>query len=191
MCKCGGADEHLHQVGEAKNLVQFIDIPKCSALNVTKTTMTNLNSILQKEPQQSCYLESDADDQILLKIAMGGSCKIKAIAVQSNATRLRCYVNNESFDFSSSGLNPQQEWMLLSMDSEMIEYPTKVFKFSNVSHLSLLFEGDCKSRICGIKLLGDALDLKRGPVITDYELRPNVSDHKTGGLFNVQSHNRF
>lgn len=189
MCKCGGADEHLHEVTMAKDLVQFIDIPKCSALNITNATRCNLVQVLKTEGKG--FIESDVDDQILVKIVLASNCKIKAVAVQSDAAKLKCFVNNEFADFSTP--NPQQEWGLLQMDSQMIEYPTKIFKFSNVSHLTLLFEGGNgkKSKIYGIKLLGDALNIKRGPVIADYELRPNVSDHKTGGLFDVESHNRF
>lgn len=186
MCKCGGADEHLHEVTVTKDLVQFIDLPKCSALNITKATQVNLAHVLKNDSK--CFIESDVDDQLLVKVILSGNCKINAVAVQSDAANLKCFVNNECADFSTP--NPQQEWNLLQVDSQMIEYPTKIFKFSNVCHLTLLFEGG-SSKVYGIKLLGDSLNTKRGPVIADYELRPNVSDHKTGGLFDVESHNRL
>lgn len=189
MCKCGGADEHLHEVSETKNLINFIDLPKCTAVNVSKNSTNNLLKVLQADNSKQIFIESNVDDQILVKLVMASSCKIKAIAVQSDAKKLKCFVNNESADFSSS--NPQQEWSLLSIDTAMIEYPTKIFKFSNVSHLNLLFEGTYVTKIYRITLLGDSLNTKRGPVIADYELSPNVSDHKTGGLFDVKCHNRF
>lgn len=188
MCKCGGADQHLHEVSVAKNLVQYIDLSKCSTLNATRATQPNIQRILNEDPNSSCFIQSDVDDQLLVKVVMTTNCKIKAIAVQSDASKLKCFLNNESADFNTP--NPQQKWSLLAFESEMIEYPTKIFKFSNIAHLSLLFEGG-KSRVFGIKIVGDALNTKRAPVIADYELKPNVSDHKTGGLFDVESQNRF
>lgn len=189
----------MHQVSVNKSLLKFIDLSQTIALNSTKKTEVNLAKIFTAEPKEQVYLASDAGDQLMVKISLHGFCKIKAIAVQTDATKLKAFVNDEKIGFGGSSLpNPQQEWELgVGLEGQLVEYPTKVYKFSHVSFLSLLFEGQrtttpTTTRIHGIRLLGEAMDLSRGPVIANYELRPQLSDHKTGsGLFDVQSGNQY
>lgn len=65
MCRCEGADEHIHgQSDQKKNLVKFIDIPKCSALNILKNDAL-LEDIFNENNNETLYLQSDVDDQIL------------------------------------------------------------------------------------------------------------------------------
>lgn len=190
MCKCGGADEHNHQVTEqSKNLVKFIDLPKCKILN------SKHPELLEKsltDPENSKYLQSDLDNEILVKVSFNSNIKLKAIAIKSNANSLKCFTNNENLSFSScQTTTPQQSWSLVDIEG-VVEYPTKIFKFSNLTCVTLLFENPIEPiKIFYIGFMGDVLDLKRAPVIADYELRPNLSDHKTGGLFDVEFQNRF
>ena len=72
----------------------------------------------------------------------------------------------------------------------MVEYAVKVYKFSNCGSVTLLIEGGRgdKTALKYLGFMGEVLDLKRGPVVANYELKPNVADHKTGGLFSTTSH---
>jgi hypothetical protein len=190
MCKCGGADEHNHQITEqTKNLVKFIDLPKCKILNSKQPELLEKALI---NPENENYMQSDLDNEILIRILFNSNIKLKAIAIRSNAKSLKCFTNNENLSFSScQTTTPQQAWSLVDFEG-VVEYPTKIFKFSNVSSLTLLLEDPSEPiKIFYIGFIGDVLDLKRAPVIADYELRPNLSDHKTGGLFDVEFSNRF
>jgi hypothetical protein len=190
MCKCSGADEHNHQITEhSKNLVKFVDLPKCKIFNSKHPTL--LEKVLC-DPDNSNFLQSDLDNEILINISFNSNVKLKAIAIKSNAKSLKCFTNNENLSFSSCHTtNPQQSWSLVDIEG-VVEYPTKIFKFSNISSLTLLFESSVEQiKIFYVGFMGDVLDLKRAPVIADYELRPNLSDHKTGGLFDVDYSNRF
>ena len=192
MCKCGGADEHNHGITteQTKNLFKFIDQPKCRVFNAKNPDL--LEKVLGNS-ENSSYLQSDIDGEILVKVQFNSNVKLKSIAIKSNAKTLKCYINNENLTFSSCQTTAtQQEWNLIDLGSVVVEYPTKIYKFSNVAHLTLLFENHSEhTQIYYIGFMGDALDLKRTPVIADYELRPNLSDHKTGSLFDVDFPNRF
>jgi hypothetical protein len=191
MCKCGGSDEHNHQITEqTKNLFKFIDVPKCKVFNIKNAAL--LEKVLGKQ-ENSSALQSDTDSEILFKVQFVSNVKLKAIAIKSNAKSLKCFVNNESLSFSSClNTTAQQEWVLVDDESVILEYPTKIYKFSNVGHLTLLLGNESEeTKIYYIGFMGDVLDLRRTPVIADYELRPNLSDHKTGGLFDVDFSNRL
>jgi PITH domain-containing protein len=200
MCRCGGADEHVHgeraQPPQVKNLRPLVT--NAGALNYTLAVFEDVLDILDlAKATSTSYIISSADDQLMIKVSFSGPVKLRDIQLIPHAnhspTTMRAYVNQDTLDFSSlSRATLSQGWTLLGGSAgEMVEYPTRPFKFSNVSHLTLLFENKdaAKSALCYIGLMGE-ISGPRAAVQTSYELRPNPALHKTGGLFDsVQARN--
>lgn len=204
MCQCGGGADHQHgavaETPVVRSLHPYIDLETIKCLNAKKPT--NVESVFRGTFQAptSAWLESDTDAQIILKIAFQGLMKIKSISLHcctdnSAPAELSVFINQPDLDFSSiEGKTPTQSWPLVSPASqsgtEPIEYPTKVFKFSNVSHLTLFIPrnfGAPTTKIGYIGIFGEFLLSKTNPIITKYELLPNPSDHKKEELMGTAS----
>jgi hypothetical protein len=200
MCQCGGADEHGHGRGpmpaHVKNLRPLVH--SLTALNYRLSNDGHpLSQLLDNdEPKagDAFWVESAVDDQLLVKVSFSGSVRLRALQLRlqdhTPPSRLRAFVNQNSLDFSSLSSIAQatQQWSLpQSNTSDLLEYPVKPFKFSNVSHLSLLFENERgpKSAVAYIGFTGELLG-HRAIIQAEYEVRPQVADHRTtGGLFDV------
>lgn len=195
MCQCGRGADHQHgavvETPVIRSLHPYIDLATIKCLNSKKPT--NVESVFRASFQAptTSWLESDTDAQIIIKILFEGLMKIKSICLhcptdESAPSELLAFTNQPDLDFASiEGKTPTQKWDLVAPMSqnttEPIDYPTKVFKFGNVSHLTLFiprnFGAPC-TRIGYIGIFGEFLLNKTNPIITKYELVPNPSDHK-------------
>ncbi|GAA5859991.1 hypothetical protein JCM8547_003048 [Rhodosporidiobolus lusitaniae] len=90
------------------------------------------------------WLESDADEQLLLQIPLNQSARIRALrlttlpsSVQFAPKTLRLYVNEPSVDFDSS-MEPTQEIVLDEEQAKGLKaVELKFVRFQNVNHLSI------------------------------------------------------
>lgn len=67
--------------------------------------------------------------------------KVKAISLMpSECSKLQVWVNDPFISFNNNKA-PTQEWNLVqpTFSDKSVKYPTKISKFSNVNHLTLLF----------------------------------------------------
>ncbi len=130
--------------------------------------------------------------------------KIKSICIHTSEDskapkEMRAFVNMPDLDFSSiDKKTAAQQWHMVASSQmkpgQPIEYNTKIFKFSNVSHLTLYFpasQGSDTLEISYIGLFGEFLLNKANPIITNYELVPNPSDHKKGELMETSVNQAF
>lgn len=167
---------------QVKDLRQFV--ADVHTLNARLPLGTNAHHVLDNA-EGAWSMQSLSDGQILVKIGFSGSVKLRALRLRSDSCHLlKAFTNAPTLDFTTIPAKAAQEWRLLSTDSigEIMEYPVKPFKFANVSHLALLFESHLTARISYVGFTGELLGT-RTPVQADYELRPQLADHKTGGLF--------
>jgi len=109
------------------------------------------------------YVESDADEQLILFIPFTGSVKLKSISIKAGPenscpSKLKAYINREDIDFDTvESFTATQEWELVSTN-EIVEYPTRLTKMYNVRNLTLYFPenfGDDVTRISYIGLKGE------------------------------------
>eukprot|EP00884_Botryococcus_braunii_P008180 jgi/Botrbrau1/17363/Bobra.0015s0104.1 len=137
-------------------------------------------------------LESNDDDpELLIHVPFDGHVKIKAICViggsdRSAPSELRAYVNRDGLDFSTvNELAPVQKWDLQESGGAQLEYPTQVAKFSGVHCVDLHFPcnfGADSTKIHFIGFKGEHTQVRREAVVTTYEAKPNVADHKLPGI---------
>ena len=77
------------------------------------------------------FIESDADEQLLLVIPFTGSVKLKSIIVKGPAgeahpSKMKAFTNRDDIDFDNvEQLPAQQEWELTEDTAAAIEYPTR------------------------------------------------------------------
>ncbi len=105
----------------------------------------------------------------------------------SSPRAMRAFVNMPSLDFASveaSAGKEAQAWEGLVEGGALIMYPTRVFKFSSVNHLTLYLPsnhgGQPRTRLSFVGLYGDFGQTRVGVVNAVYETKPMVADHKVG-----------
>lgn len=86
MCRCGGAGDHEH--GIAKEIIQIhslfdhVDFEKSHCLNIRKSG--DLRQVFREKFEDSsvkeAFLESDADQQIIIKIQYA-SCNLNNLII--------------------------------------------------------------------------------------------------------------
>ncbi|CAO3671023.1 unnamed protein product [Umbelopsis vinacea] len=133
------------------------------------------------------FVESDADEQLIIFIPFTGSVKLRSICLRSGhgdyaPSKLKIYTNKDGIDFDDvNDLQPVQEYDLVRGSDDVVEYTTRSTKFSNVRNITLFFpenygEDTTILRFLGFK--GEWSEIKRDPVITIYEASANPADHK-------------
>ncbi|KAF9194784.1 hypothetical protein BGZ50_005824 [Haplosporangium sp. Z 11] len=136
-------------------------------------------------------VESDADEQLILRIPFTGLVKLKSISLRAEPgetapRKMKAFVNRDDLDFDNAESTvPTQEWDLVE-DSygQVAEYNTRVAKFTSIRNLTLYFSenfGGDTTKISFIGLKGEFSVLKKDPIITVYELQANPADHKVPG----------
>ncbi|KAH6571922.1 hypothetical protein BASA50_009965 [Batrachochytrium salamandrivorans] len=185
--------------GEEVTLFSQIDLDSVRCLN--EATQGSARKVFRPWHQrfdESEYIESDADEQLIIFIPFTGSVKLKSIALLgfNDATapsNMKVFINRQDIDFDSvESTGCQQEWDLIETvpRNSIPEYPTRMAKFANVRNLTLFiptnFGGSGMTRIRYIGLKGEWTPINKDPIITIYELAANPADHKTktGGTTN-------
>lgn len=169
MCKCGGATSHEHglvpETVQKKSLHPYIDFNGVTCLNAKKTHLADLPKILRATfyPALNVVLESDTDQQLLLKIryyqqglyaflctimdSFSGLVKVKGIIIYSEAdftspSEMKAFTNSPDLDFVSAESRPAtQTWQLVapsSITAEPIEYATKYILCCDLKYNRLL-----------------------------------------------------
>ncbi|KAL8709475.1 MAG: hypothetical protein Q9220_005858 [cf. Caloplaca sp. 1 TL-2023] len=131
------------------------------------------------------FLESDADEQLLISVPFTGVVKLHSILIRSSTDSsapktLKLFINRDDLDFSTAAdLQPTQS-MELSQTSEIQDLPVKRALFGNTYNINLFVEdnyGEDVTRIFWIGFKGDFMNLNREPVEVLYEKAANPKDH--------------
>lgn len=134
------------------------------------------------------YLESDADDQLIIRIPFTGQVKLRSLLLKAGPTdqtpaALHLYPNLDNLDFeeASQGTHPApaQKLESIAVSRDVIEYPLRTAKLSAVRSLTIFVPssvgGSDTSRIYFLGLRGEWQDLRReGPTNIIYEAAPQV-----------------
>ncbi|KAH7919369.1 DUF1000-domain-containing protein [Leucogyrophana mollusca] len=180
-------------VGPNDNLFPHIDRDNVVALNSSGSGPEVIKSWDQRNSE--VFLESDADDQLILRIPFTGSVKLRALILKAGPTnqtpnKVALFANQQSLDFSDVADRKATQEFEVVQTADACEYAVKAAKFSNISSLALFFpsaQGADTTRIYYVGLLGHWSERKANPVITVYETQANIADHEkiqgTDGAF--------
>lgn len=143
-----------------------------------------------KRNDESDYLESDADDQLIIRIPFIGGVKLRSLVIKASPedqtpSEIHVYSNLETLDFeeaSNGTVQPTQKLQSIAVTREVVTYPLKTAKFNNVRSITLFVPsslGGDTSRIYFIGFKGEWLGNQRreGPTNIVYESAPQVKDH--------------
>jgi hypothetical protein len=136
------------------------------------------------------YIDSDADDQLIIRVPFIGSVKLRSLVIKASPSEytpneIHIFSNLESLDFEeASNETPPatQKLQSVAVSRDAVTYPLKAAKFNNVRSITLFIPsslGGDKSRIYSIGFRGDWLGNQRreGPSNIVYESSPQVKDH--------------
>lgn len=179
--------DHAHddeEGGEAWSLYTKVDPNQCIALN--EALPNSLPNILRAWHQRCDptlpTLRSDADEQLLLKIAFVTPVNIRSLCFigsgdMENPATVKAFVNVEIMDFPLAETKKSvQTFQLVERNVDgAVEYPTKYTRFQNVSTLWLFISHNFGADYTDIRYLGfkgTYTNYKREAVHTVYESRP-------------------
>ncbi|KAJ3744212.1 galactose-binding domain-like protein [Lentinula detonsa] len=193
---CAHEHDHDHDdhdslsTGAQDNLYQYIDRANVMALNADDNCKGS-DAIKPwhertSEDKVISFVESEADDQLIIRIPFTGSVKLRSVLLKTGPADLTplkvvLFANEDNLDFQDvADRKPTQEFDI-AQGREVGEYAVKTAKFPNVSSLTLFFpssQGAETVRIYYIGLLGTWTERKSNPVITVYEAQANLADHQ-------------
>ncbi|GBE88439.1 DUF1000-domain-containing protein [Sparassis latifolia] len=183
--------DHDHDIPETQghrdNLFSRINRDHVVALNAASPgkgpeVIKPWNERLDEET----YIESDADDQMIIRVPFTGSVKLRALLLKAGPAdqtpaRVALYSNFEHADFSAlSDRKPTQEFSI-AQGRQVGEYHVMPAKFPTVTSVTLFFpesQGADSTRIYYVGFLGQWSERKNEAVVTVYEAQPNLADHE-------------
>ncbi|GAA5860040.1 hypothetical protein JCM1840_001853 [Sporobolomyces johnsonii] len=197
-CSCG--DEAAHQAALTLNfLYEQIDTDKVIALNAEEGKEGKI--VIRpwdQRNQEEEWLESDADEQLILQIPFTGSVKLRTILVKAGPAgftpdKMQVFANQQ-LDFDEATSTDVTQSFDVAVTREVVEYAVRPAKFPSVQSLTLFFpsnHGEDTTRISFIGFKGEYSPLTRDPIITVYEAQANPADHaKIPGL-DTTAHSRL
>ncbi|KAJ6521348.1 DUF1000-domain-containing protein [Mycena vulgaris] len=180
--------DHEHDasdLGPKDNLFSQIDRDNVVAMNASAPGSTVIKPWHDRLDEEK-FIESDADDQMIIRIPFTGSVKLRALLLKTGPAdqtpaNVVLFSNEDSFDFSDvADKTPVQEFAV-AQGRDVGEYALRPAKFSNVSSVSLFFpasQGADATRIYYVGFLGHWTERKSSAVVTVYEAQANLADHE-------------
>ncbi|KYO25786.1 PITH domain-containing protein 1 [Alligator mississippiensis] len=141
----------------------------------------------EERGDRSQFVESDEDEELLFNVPFTGNVKLKAVVVMgdddgTHPAEMRLFKNTPHMSFDDAAREPDQMFSLNRDITGVLEYPTKIARFSNVYHLSIHISknfGAETTKIFYIGLKGEWTEARRHEVtICNYEAAANPADHK-------------
>ncbi|KAF8896495.1 galactose-binding domain-like protein [Infundibulicybe gibba] len=177
--------DHPSETGSKDNLFQHIDRSNVVALNASGQGPEVIKP-WHERLDESKALESDADDQMIIRIPFTGSVKLRSLLLKTGPagqtpSKVALFVNEPSLDFDDiSDRTPIQEFDI-PQGREVGEYSIRTAKCSNVSSVTLFFpasQGSDTIQLYYAGFMGVWSERKTNPVITVYETQANLADHE-------------
>ncbi|GAA6063140.1 hypothetical protein JCM10212_001188 [Sporobolomyces blumeae] len=191
-CSCGDEDSHTKLEGQLTFLYPFVDKDKVVALNAQLDSVPPHVVIRpwDQRDRDEEWLESDADEQLILRIPFTGSVKLRSILIKAGPggftpDKMQVFANRQ-LDFDEATSTEVTQSFDVAATNQVAEYVVRPAKFPSVTSLTLFFpsnHGEDTTRISFVGFRGEYTPLKRDPIITVYEAQANPADHaKIPGL---------
>ncbi|KIM30979.1 hypothetical protein M408DRAFT_65529 [Serendipita vermifera MAFF 305830] len=193
-----GGHSHSHDAPlediPRETLYSIIDHQNVLALNVVQ--QNNILKPWEDRNDESVYLESDEDTgaEMMIKIPFAdSSAKLLSMLVKSGpgeqtASVIKLFVNEDNLDFDDVANRPASQEFEIPISREVGEYQLRPAKFSNVRTLTIYIpdaQGADSVRLYYLGFTGSFQKMTNQPIITVYESRPQLADHKNTGIHEV------
>ena len=145
------------------DLADHIDWSACEVLNAAGSS--SVRNVLEQglRDQQEMLLESDADEQLLIKIAFTSLVKIDSLQVDAPGdgrapSSVKLLVGRPALGFEDAEALPSEQEVELLSGSLGQRIDLKLVKFTNVEHLNMFVPGNQgdtdTTAIAGLRLWG-------------------------------------
>ncbi|EDQ92554.1 uncharacterized protein MONBRDRAFT_13362 [Monosiga brevicollis MX1] len=172
---CDDHDEHPER-GVQSSLFDAIDLPHVTCLNEAASgSIRNVFKPYHEREDRTTWVESDADEQLIVHIPFTGDVKLKSITViaedgDEHPTRMVAFKNRDDIDFDNADSAPSDQTWQMNPDPEgRHPYETLIAKFNGLRSLTLYFPecvaGDV-TKIYYIGLSGECKTVVRRSLIT-------------------------
>ncbi|GAA5844371.1 hypothetical protein JCM3766R1_006371 [Sporobolomyces carnicolor] len=198
-CTCGDEDSHTKLEGQLTYLFPFVDRDKVVALNAEEGKHPKiLIRPWDERDQEDEWLESDADEQLILRVPFTGSVKLRSILIKSGPAgftpdKLRVFANRQ-LDFDEATSTEVTQEFEVAVTRQVVELVVRPAKFPSVTSLTLFFpsnHGEGTTRISFVGFRGEYSPLTRDPIITVYEAQANPADHQKIPGLDATAHSRI
>ncbi|KAF8518475.1 galactose-binding domain-like protein [Gautieria morchelliformis] len=181
---CG--DEHHHhdhdhapESANSDNLYSYIDHPNVRILNAADDA-----KVLKPWDQrldESVYLQSDADDQLIIRVPFTGSVKLRSVLIKAGPggqtpSKVALFANEDTLDFNDVADRKATHEFAIVQSREIGDYAVKPARFSNLSSVTLFFsasQGAETIQIYYLGFLGSFSQRKEAPSVIIYEAQAN------------------
>ncbi|KAM4794977.1 PITH domain-containing protein 1 [Rhinophrynus dorsalis] len=187
-CSCESVHSDAPERGLEYGLYRKIDLNKLQCLNESlEGSGKSVFRAWEERNDRSRFVESDDDEELLFNIPFTGNVKLKGIILigedsDAHPAEMRLFKNIPHMSFDDTGREADQVFNLNIDVTGELEYPTKISRFSNVSHLSIHISknfGAENTKIYYIGLRGEWAEAHRHEVtICNYESAANPADHR-------------
>ena len=181
---------HSHSVEypeDSWNLYAMLDPATTTALNVTQPSQAiSIFKPYALRLQDDIIITSDADEEIIVIARFTSPVHIRKIMVigcgdeSQHPSLLKCYVNQETIDFSGiESIRPAQVFNLPINPNGTVELTTAIQPFTNITTCAFFFSsnyGSSNTVIKYIGLQGEHTHYRREAVDTVYEVLCNGTD---------------
>jgi len=191
-------DHDSADLGPKDNLFSQIDRDNVVALNASGPGSAIIKPWHERLDEEKS-IESDADDQMIIRIPFTSSVKLRSLLLKTGPTdqtplKVVLFSNEDSLDFQDIADKTSTQEFAVAQGREVGEYALRTAKFSNVSSISLFFpgsQGADTTQIYYIGFLGLWTERKLSAPVTVYETQANLADHEKiqgtdGGLSSPQ-----
>jgi len=185
-----GHDHHDHDHGPSDdapsdNLFSRIDHSNVVALNCASAVPAKVLKAWHQRMDENISIESDADDQLILRVPFTGNVKLRAILIKAGPgdqtpAKVAIFANEDSLDFEDAMSKPPTQEFDMPQGREIGQYDVKPAKFPSVSSVTLFFpasQGAETVQLYYVGFLGTWTERKNDPVIAVYESHAMLADH--------------
>ncbi|KAJ7081631.1 PITH domain-containing protein [Mycena belliarum] len=183
--------DHEHStttdLGPKDNLFSQIDRDNVVALNASGLGSTVIKPWHERMSEEKS-LESDADDQMIIRIPFTSSVKLRSLLLKTGPTdqtpsKVVLFTNEDNFDFSDVADKTVVQELGVAPGRDLGEYALRTAKFANVSSVSLFFpasQGADTTKIYYVGFLGHWTERKSSASLVGavYEAAPSLADHE-------------
>ncbi|KAF8622587.1 hypothetical protein AX15_006931 [Amanita polypyramis BW_CC] len=142
---CHGHGPSEDDLGPQDNLYAYIDHQNVLALNVPGEHQSS--SIIKPWHQrgdESVYIESEVDDQIIIRVPFTGSVRLRTVLLKTGPTghtpsKVLLFANDMNLDFNDVADRIPTQELSIVQTREVGEYAIKIAKFNSISSISLYF----------------------------------------------------
>lgn len=187
---CGHSPDDPEHVlpGEGVNdlLRSKIDIDNVVALNAEDESQAkDILKAWDDRLDETKFLRSDADEQLIVRIPFTGSVKLRSIIIKGARgelcpTQMKIYTNTPDIDFDTAELEKPTQVIDLVDSKDPVEYPVPAARYPSVTLLTLFFNqnaGGDTSQIYFLGFKGEFTRRSERPGAFIYEAQANPADH--------------